>query len=131
MRFTIHGRPVSQKNAKQIMRNGNGRPFIGSDRKVKAWHKAAAIQLREQIEAMGGVRTILASEPTRVCVDVYQGARQSIDLDNAVQAPLDALQAAGVFANDYCVTRLECTRIDTERGEPRVEIFIETLKGGE
>ena len=120
--LVIKGRPVSQKNSRTVKRFG--RKLIPTPSgAVTAYKQAAMIQLRNQWR---GRDTITA--PVFVSLIVYQAKGQSIDLDNAIQAPLDALQAAKVIDNDYQAAHIDARRA-RDPVNPRVELWIEELTG--
>ncbi|MCG8433537.1 MAG: RusA family crossover junction endodeoxyribonuclease [Gammaproteobacteria bacterium] len=116
--FTIIGAPVSQKNRKIIMRSAKGKLFIGSDPRVAEWKNSAVLQIRSQ----WGCGSPLVG-PLRIDLVVYQGARQRLDGDNAIAGALDALEAAGVVANDYQFEQGSWTR-RRDADDPRIEIQI-------
>ena len=127
-KFVIHGKPISQKNSKRVGVT-KGRPYMYTPPKVKAWHKEAFKQLREQQENWeihyGGD---LPDTPDKTDLDVYVTSYvakgQAVDVDNLASGPLDALQKAKVIQNDYWVKRLVSVR-ERDPEDPRVEITIE------
>jgi len=116
--LTIRGRPVSQKNAKTIGRR-NGVPFILSRKGVRQWKNEAVIQLRTQWEGEP-----LTTELTCGLI-AYLDKGQRCDVDNLACAPLDAMQLAGVIANDYQINKLWVRR-ERDPSNPRIEITLTT-----
>ena len=119
--LVIIGRPVSQKNSRTVKRFGR-RMIPTADPRVKAYKGEAMLQLRGQWR---GRKTI--NGDVFVSLVVYQAKGQAIDLDNAIQAPLDSLQAAGIIMNDYQVAQIHARR-DRDQENPRVELWIEELE---
>lgn len=105
--LTIPGRPVSQKNSKRIAVNKKtGKRFPISSESVRAWRKSARVCLRSQWPRKS------LTGPLGASVRVFFGLRQArMDLDNSLPAVLDALEDAGVVANDNDFTYLELTRL--------------------
>lgn len=107
--FELPGKVVSQKNSKQIAFAGR-RPFVRSSDAVEAWHAEACLRLRGQAMRCGPFRSLGSLEDElEIGIKVKLETRRGPDLDNAIQAPLDALQKAGVIADDRFVTRLSAS----------------------
>ena len=93
---------------------------------IKEWHKEAKIQLEKQLRDK-------APEPlpekTNLEVNVisYMAKGQSVDVDNLAGGPLDAMQKAGIYKNDYWIKRLILER-DKDPENPRVEISIKVFE---
>lgn len=105
-RFWLPGRPVSQKNSKRIAHAG-GRTFLRSSDDVLAWREQAALVLRRQMMLNGPLRALGEKrEPLDVSITCHLDKGQSMDPDNAVGAPLDALQDAMVIADDRFIEDL-------------------------
>ena len=114
--FIVEGKPVTQKNNKQLVKIG-GRLVPISNKQVRAWRKSAAEQLAVQWRK-GPIEGDLV-----VALSCYLSNRQRPDVDNLAAAPLDALQEVGVIVNDSQVVDLRVTK-SRDNENPRVEIFI-------
>lgn len=126
-RFEILGRPISQKNNKQIVWPKEGRfskskkpisPLLVDSSRVKTWRKSAEKQLGPQWQNKRPLEGSLA-----VVVESYLGTRQRGDTDNLAIGPLDALQKAKIVKNDNCFDSVVSIR-HRDKDNPRVEIFI-------
>ncbi len=74
-------------------------------------YKAAVDAVVNQAGARHGLTGRLS-----IRVDLYPPDRRQRDIDNSIKATLDALVAAGVFADDSQVDRLEVVRADVTKG---------------
>ena len=124
--FTIEGKPISQKNAKRVGM-AKGRAYIYTPADVKAWHKSALAQLTEQW-ATGDYPEIPPKTEMEVRIISYLAKGQSIAVDNLASAPMDAMQKAGIYQNDYWVRCLISSR-KKDWVTPRVEIEIRKYSG--
>lgn len=117
--LTIKGRPVSSKNSKQIFYNKKtNRPFITSAKNVKDWFVEAIEQLKNQWDGKDPI-----SNEIKCDMKVYLAKGQWMDTVNAAQAPLDAMERAGVIVND---SRIKTITISMARDWdcPRYEIKL-------
>ena len=57
----------------------------------------------------------------------YLGKGQSIDSDNLAAGPLDAMEEAGIFQNDYWVRRSSSERMKDPEN-PRVIIYLKNYE---
>lgn len=123
--YTIHGRPVSKKNSRPIRMKRDGRRFVGNHDRYLAWADDAILELRCQ---RGSVPTL--SNRTRVHVDVvvYLAKGQAMDSDGALSAPFDALEDAGVLANDAQI-KSHTIRMSRDWKDPRVEMVVRPYGG--
>lgn len=64
--------------------------------------------------------------PVKVVICIFPPTRWGIDIDGAAKAPLDAIQNAGIIANDREVAELLILR-GPKRPIPRLFVLIETL----
>lgn len=120
-RFTIFGKPVSQKNSKEMAQNRKtGAWFPVSNSGVKSWHKSALKQLDHEWRRRPALTGKMEIE-----IRSFVGERQRGDVDNLACAPMDALQKAGVILSDYQIERLVSERL-RDRENPRVEITLTT-----
>lgn len=67
--------------------------------------------------------------PINLCCIYYMPTRRRVDLCNLLEATCDILVAAGVLADDNCtiVAAHDGSRVEYDRGNPRVEIIITGL----
>ena len=132
-KFTILGKPVSQKNAKRVGVAKGGRAYMYTPVSVKAWHKSAVHQLGVQLlESQNPdaqlVPAIAHKTEMQIKITSYLDKGQAIDVDNLAAAPLDAMEKAGVYKNDYWVRCIISSR-KKDWVNPRVEIEITKYKG--
>ena len=125
-KFTILGKPVSQKNAKRVG-VAKGRAYMYTPANVKAWHKSAVQQIGVQL-----LENAYPIIPHRTEMEVrivsYLDKGQAIDVDNLAAAPLDVMEKAGVYKNDYWIRCIISSR-KKDWAKPRVEIEITKYKG--
>ena len=123
--FQIIGKPVSQKNAKRVGVS-RGRAYMYTPKDIKRWHESAERQLRAQVieqEDAGKYYDIPEKTELEVKIISYLDKGQAIDVDNLAAAPLDAMQKAGIYNNDYWVRCVISAR-KKDWINPRVEIKI-------
>lgn len=63
----------------------------------------------------------------RMHIDVIPARTVSQDLDNVPKAICDALQHAGIYANDNQIDDLRVVRLEKEKGRPRVVVTLEPI----
>lgn len=126
--FTILGPPKTKKNSQRILRNRKtGRPFVAQSVQQKTWARAAVMQLRAQWHQLQIIRIgSVISAPVNMCAVVYR-ERATGDLLNYLAAVSDALEAAGVIANDRQVVSVDGSRMDKDAANPRVEVEVTVL----
>ena len=117
--FVITGKPTSQKNYKRAGIR-NVKSFIYTPANVQKWKNSAIYQLREQWLYAEAIPSGIEME-----VDIYSylGKGQSIDADNLAAGPLDAMEKAGIYANDYWVKRVMTERLK-DKDSPRIVILL-------
>lgn len=134
VRLVIPGDPSGARinNARRatiVVEGERARPGTRPTPKAKAWGKIAALELRSQWRQAS--RSALAG-PVGLEVVTYwprlrrTGAAAGLplgDVDATVKAVLDALQRAGVLADDAQVNRLVLAN-EYDRERPRIEIRI-------
>ena len=124
--FVIGGKPTSQKNLKRAGIR-NGKSFLYTPVGVQKWKMSAIHQLKEQWLYDGAIPTKIELEAE---VHSYLGKGQSIDADNLLGGPLDALQKAGILENDYWIKKVTSLRLkDIE--SPRAVIWLKNYKAPE
>lgn len=140
LRFIAYGRPAPQ-GSKQLGQQGQMRE---SSPHLPAWRKALRLAAYEALAAAGVQPTDRPLFPKGTPIKCYlgflvdwpQGAaeqpggfpldiRGSGDIDKLTRAVLDAMSAAGVWADDRQVVDVHATRNwATQRGRPGVNIDI-------
>ena len=121
--FIILGKPISQKNMKRVgIRQGKG--FLWTPKDIKEWKASAVAQLAEQWGENEPIPSGVELEAE--CIS-YLGKGQSIDSDNLAAAPLDAMEEAGIFQNDYWVRRSISDRMK-DPDNPRVVIYLKNYE---
>jgi Holliday junction resolvase RusA-like endonuclease len=111
----------------RIARTATGRPFILPSLANQVWHRDAVRQLRAQWVGPRGTLPALIG-PVSVHYDiVLKNHQHEGDADNYMAAINDALQAAGVIANDK---QIRCGTFAKryDPGNPRVEIMIHAVE---
>ena len=126
-KFTILGKPVSQKNAKRAG-VAKGRAYMYTPQGIKAWHNSAVLQLKSQL-----LEKEYPKIPPKMEMEVriisYLDKGQAIDVDNLAAAPLDAMQKADIYKNDYWARCVVSAR-KKDWVNPRVEIEITKYREG-
>lgn len=127
MKLVILGKAVTKKNSMRIARTVMGTPFILPSKANQVWHRDAVRQLREQWRGRGGTLPALTG-PLSVRYDiVLRNHQHEGDADNYMAAINDALQAAGVIANDKQV-RCGTFAKSYDAANPRVEVTIHAVE---
>lgn len=123
--FVIHGAPVSQKNDKRIYCG----QIVSSD-KVQKWRHSAIAQLQQQFK---GRNPIPKTAHISAKIISYCTNRQfsKMDLDNLYCAPQDAMQAAGILENDWCIVNHDGSARRKDNDDPRVEITLTRIDDGD
>lgn len=101
----------------RIWRQWKGRTLLS--REGRAYRdEVARAWLMERVQGFG-------RSPLAVDVWAYMPDARRRDLDNLNKAALDALQRAGVFADDSQIVDLRIRRAGIDRTNPRLEITLE------
>lgn len=116
MNYRITGKPLSVNNAKAAVRMG-GKLRMVLTNKARSWKTAAIWELKAQ---RGCSQTI--SAPCDVAITFYLPTVAG-DVDNYAKATLDAMQSAGIIANDRQVQALTLRKMK-DAANPRTEIVI-------
>jgi len=119
MNYVIEGPPLSVNNSKAAV-PVKGKLRMVTTKRAKAWKLAACWSLKAQ----RGTRPTITG-PCALSITSYLPTTAG-DVDNYAKATLDALQEAGIIANDRQVQRM-CIAKEKDAKRPRVEITIETL----
>jgi Holliday junction resolvase RusA-like endonuclease len=121
--FTFYGDVPTKKNRQRIGLSRSGRPLIYKPEAVKAFEQ----KVQDEVLVRRG-REILGD--MQVSVTLIYGKHEP-DLDGTITTVLDALQDAGLFANDAKVTRIhDCEkRRSTSANDdpPRVIVTIGSI----
>lgn len=126
MKLTIYGNPVTKKNSQRILykftKFSRKTPFIAPSKAYVDYETDCLRQIkrpRSPISARVNVR----------CVYYMKTARQ-IDLANLIEATTDILVKARVLEDDNSkiVAAHDGSRVDYDKQNPRVEIWIEEME---
>ena len=130
MTFTIEGAPRTKKNSLRRIRRGR-RTFTVPSAAHEAWLAHAVPQLRRQWHprAEDTSLDLAVDVPVNMRALVYRD-RAVGDLLNYLAAISDALEAAGVVADDKLLLGLDGSRLLLDRKRPRVEIELTPLGSG-
>lgn len=120
--LALYGNPVTKKNSMRILRNAIGRPYIAPSKPYEEYEKVCLWQIRSldsPISARVNVRCVY-----------YMLTRRRVDLANLIEATTDILVKAGVLKDDNCkiVAGHDGSRVDYDKANPRVEIWIEEME---
>lgn len=127
MKFTIDGPPRTKKNSSRILVNRRtGARFVAPSAAAVGWCRDAAIELLRTRRAAGWTAPL--ATPQNLAALIYRN-RNSGDLDNFLAAICDALQAAGIVANDRLIRGHDGSRLLLDYRRPRVEITLTPLEG--
>ena len=122
MRAVLHGRPVSKKNGWHIVRCG-GFSRLAAKKETKVYVKAIQDQFKLQATAKGW-EFVGGREEICAAFFVYFHPRQRMDVHNACETVLDALQGVA-FENDRQVVGFYTPPYRLiDRDDPRVEIVL-------
>ena len=126
MKLTIYGNPVTKKNSQRILykftKFGRKTPFIAPSKAYVDYETDCLRQIkrpRSPISARVNVR----------CVYYMKTARR-VDLANLIEATTDILVKAHVLEDDNSkiVAAHDGSRVDYDKQNPRVEIWIEEME---
>lgn len=126
MKLTIYGNPVTKKNSQRILykftKFGRKTPFIAPSKAYVDYETDCLRQIkrpRSPISARVNVR----------CVYYMKTARR-VDLANLIEATTDILVKARVLEDDNSkiVAAHDGSRVELDRKNPRVEIWIEEME---
>lgn len=126
MKLTIYGNPVTKKNSQRILykftKFGRKTPFIAPSKAYVDYETDCLRQIKRPhspISARVKVR----------CVYYMKTARR-VDLANLIEATTDILVKAHVLEDDNSkiVAAHDGSRVDYDKQNPRVEIWIEEME---
>nr|DAY56973.1 MAG TPA: Endodeoxyribonuclease RusA [Caudoviricetes sp.] len=126
MHLTLYGNPVTKKNSQRILykftKFGRKTPFIAPSKAYGDYETDCLRQIKRPhspISARVNVR----------CVYYMKTARR-VDLANLIEATTDILVKARVLEDDNSkiVAAHDGSRVDYDKQNPRVEIWIEEME---
>lgn len=122
MHLTLSGNPVTKKNSMRILKGRAGRPYVAPSKAFVDYEESCLWQIRKPhspVSARVNVRCVY-----------YMQTRRRVDLANLIEATTDILVRAGVLADDNCqiVAAHDGSRVDYDKQNPRVEIWIEEME---
>lgn len=114
--------PRTKKNSARILQGRGGRRFVAPSAAFEEYQTGCLWQIRappEPISARVNVRCVY-----------YMATRRKVDLANLIEATCDILVTAGVLADDNSriVAAHDGSRVDYDKQNPRVEIWIEEME---
>lgn len=123
MKIILYGDPRTKKNSARILRSGSGQSFVAPSAAFEAYQESCLWQIRtphSPISARVNVR----------CVYYMKTARR-VDLANLIEATTDILVKANVLEDDNSkiVAAHDGSRVEHDKKNPRVEIWIEEMEG--
>lgn len=138
MTLVILGSPITKKNSGQVVhsgpkcracKRGTGRPFVLPSSQVKAWTAKAVRQMQAQYAASAFARLNACpiQHAVNVCALIYR-ERATGDANNFYSAIADALQAAGIVANDRLIVSWNGSELLKDSANPRILIEITTKR---
>jgi Holliday junction resolvase RusA-like endonuclease len=134
VKLTILGRPITKSNSQRIGRSRSGKPFVMPSKAAAAWEEHAILQLQAQhgrasracgvlMQFMGG-----PGHPCAINVNakalIYRPINGPGDASNYYKAVGDALERAGIVANDRLIRSWNGSDMLIDRRNPRVEIEL-------
>ncbi len=122
MKLTLYGDPRTKKNSARILQGRGGRRFVAPSAAFEDYQTSCLWQIRappEPVSARVNVRCVY-----------YMATRRKVDLANLIEATCDILVKAGVLADDNSsiVAAHDGSRVDYDKQNPRVEIWIEEME---
>lgn len=132
--LTYRGTIRAKKNSKQIIRAGDGRPIIISNKNARDNEDDMVRQFKDQ-----GVHPMTITERTEAMLEagrrgltyaieatIYQPNGIRRDLDNQITSILDALTKSGAILDDCrkFVKKLTVSDGGIDKEDPRAEIII-------
>lgn len=126
IKFTLPVRPITKKNAMQILTNPKtGKPFMIPSKQYRDFEKECKPYLRRIKEEIGEINYPINLE----CV-FYIDAHRRCDLTNLLSAIDDTLTASGLIIDDNrdIIAGHDGSRVYCDMRNPRIEIQITELK---
>lgn len=126
MRLTLYGDPVTKKNSQRILykftKFGRKTPFIAPSKAYVDYEMECLRQIKRP-------RSPISARVNVKCVYYMKTARR-VDLANLIEATTDILVKARVLEDDNSkiVAAQDGSRVDYDKQNPRVEIWIEEME---
>lgn len=122
MKIILYGDPRTKKNSARILKSRSGGRFVAPSKAYVDYETDCLRQIRtphRPISARVNVR----------CVYYMKTARR-VDLANLIEATTDILVKAKVLADDnsQIVAAHDGSRVEHDKKNPRVEIWIEEME---
>lgn len=118
-RGVIPGAPATKKTGQVIARRrGTGQPFVLPSQRSRQWEQRASLALGARW------RMVALTGPVWVTALFYRASHTTADLHGYMQALADALETAGVLADDRQIVSWDGTRKLVDKAHPRVEVTI-------
>lgn len=117
---TVEGAPRTKKNSAQLIPGFH--PRIVPSKAYRTWERSAVPQLR------AAWRRAPLTDAVQVSAVFYREKNLG-DLCGYLQALGDALEVAGVIANDRQIASWDGSRLAKDAANPRVELTLATLEG--
>lgn len=123
LQIVILGQVPSQKNSKSIVYNkATGKPFIMSNKNVKAWQNDTDIQLlKYRIKEPLNTRQ-------EISIIFYVKDKRRRDLDNMLTTIQDSLVRSGVLEDDsWQYLKIGTIDAELDKDNPRAEIKLKSI----
>lgn len=122
MKLTLYGDPRTKKNSARILKSRSGGRFVAPSKAYVDYETDCLRQIKRPISP------IYARVNVR-CV-YYMATRRKVDLANLIEATTDILVKARVLEDDNSciVSAHDGSRVDYDKRNPRVEIWIEEME---
>ena len=122
MKLTLYGDPRTKKNSARILKSRSGGRFVAPSKAYVDYETDCLRQIKRPhipISARVNVRCVY-----------YMATRRKVDLANLIEATTDILVKAKVLADDnsQIVAAHDGSRVDYDKKNPRVEIWIEEME---
>ena len=117
--LTFYGNPRTKKNSSQIVKC-RGRYMIIPSKLYKDYEKECLPSCEER----------MISAPVNLRCVYYMATRRRVDLVNLLEATQDILVKGKVITDDnsQIIVSVDGSRVDYDKQNPRVEIYIEPLE---
>jgi Holliday junction resolvase RusA-like endonuclease len=123
VKLLITGNPAIKKNSRTIAYNRRtGRMYPVKSANLEAAENLACWELQEQWKRPA------ITTPVSVKFLFYRGDKRRVDLSNLYEFAQDALQAAGILADDFLIESHDGSRRLYDKENPRTEITIDLYK---